>query len=325
VSLSVADGELLAVLGPSGSGKSTLLRVCAGLEAADAGRVLVGGRDVTAAAPSARGLAMVFQSFALFPHLSVEENVGFGLAARGEPRELVRERVREVAGRLELDGLLARRPSQLSGGERQRVALARALAGRPRVLLLDEPLSNLDAQLRASARAELRRLHAETGTTMVYVTHDQAEALALGDRVAVLRAGALEQVGTPEAVYDRPATRFVAGFVGTPPMNLVDGRVEGGRAVADPLSVAAPAGARDGDAVTVGVRPEHLLPGREGFEAEIEDVERGGHDRVWGVRAGERRLLVRPPAEAAGEPGERIRLAPAAAGVRLFGTDGRAL
>jgi ABC-type sugar transport system ATPase subunit len=189
LSLAVKDGELLALLGPSGSGKSTALRVVAGLEQADAGRVLIGGHDVTGAAPAQRDVAMVFQSFALFPHLTVRENIGFGLAARRTPAAERERRVREAAEVLDLGALLARRPQALSGGERQRVALARALAGRPKVLLMDEPLSNLDAPLRERARGEIRRLHRETGATVVYVTHDQGEALSLGERVALLDGG----------------------------------------------------------------------------------------------------------------------------------------
>ena len=319
------EGELLAVVGPSGSGKSTLLRLIAGLEEADAGRVLVGGRDVTGLPPARRGVAMVFQSFALFPHLTVEQNIGFGLDARRTPRAEARKLVAEAAGRLEIGALLGRRPAQLSGGERQRVALARALAGRPAVLLLDEPLSNLDAQLRASARAELSRLHADLGATMVHVTHDQAEALSLGERVAVLCDGRLEQLGTPDEVYDRPATRFVAGFLGTPPMNLLEGEVRDGRVAAGPLTVPAPAGAHPGP-VVLGVRPEALHPAAEGFEAVVDVAERAGHERLWHVRAGGHRLAVRPPAEAAAVAGERVRLEADPAGIRLFSAaDGRAL
>jgi ABC-type sugar transport system ATPase subunit len=272
---------------------------------------------------------MVFQSFALFPHLTVEENIGFGLAARRTAPAEMRERVREIARRLGLEALLGRRPAQLSGGERQRVALARALTGRPGVLLLDEPLSNLDAQLRATARAELRRVHDETGVTMVYVTHDQAEALSLGDRVGVLRAGGLVQLGTPDEVYDRPATRFVAGFVGTPPMNLLEGRAAGGEVSSGPLRAPLPPGVRlgEGEPVVLGVRPEGLRPAADGVAAVVEVAERAGHDRVWHVRAEGVRLAVRPPAGSDARPGDTVRLEVEPSAVRLFaaGGEGRAL
>jgi ABC-type sugar transport system ATPase subunit len=217
--LEVADGELFVLVGPSGSGKSTVLRLIAGLEAPDGGSVRIGDRDVTREQPGRRDVGMVFQSYALFPHRSVRENIAFGLRARGEPLD----RVDEVAETLELSHLLERLPRQLSGGERQRVALARALVREPEVLLMDEPLSNLDAQLRARARAEIARLQQRIGTTTIYVTHDQAEALSLGDRIGVMREGALEQLGTPDEIYGEPANLFVGRFIGTPPMNIIDG------------------------------------------------------------------------------------------------------
>ncbi len=284
VTVEVAEGELLAVVGPSGSGKSTLLRLIAGLETPDAGTVVIGGRDVTGDPPARRDVAMVFQSFALFPHLDIEANIGFGLEARGVPAAQRAERVRAVAERLELDDLLVRRPAQLSGGERQRVALARGLVGEPRVLLLDEPLSNLDAQLRGRARAELRRIQRATGVTMVHVTHDQAEALTLGDRVAVLEAGRLAQVGKPDALYDHPADVFVARFLGTPPMNLVPG------------TDAAPLGITALPDEIVGFRPEHVRV-TEGtvppVTARVELVERAGHDVVTHLVIGELRVAAR--------------------------------
>jgi len=322
IDLDVASGELLTVVGPSGSGKSTLLRLVAGLESPDGGAIALDGRDLAGVAPPDRGVAMIFQGFALFPHLTVEGNVGFGLRARGVPAAEVRERARDAAARLGLADALGRRPGALSGGERQRVALARALAARPRLLLLGEPLSNLDAPLRAQAREELRRLHAETDATMVHVTHDQAEALTLGQRVAVLAGGRLEQVGPPDAVYEHPATRFVAGFLGTPPMNLLDGRVQDGEAVAGPLRVAAPPGVADGEAVTVGVRPDDLVPGEAGTAAEVALVERAGREEVWRVHAGGEALWVRPPAGTRAQAGDRVRLGIRDA--RLFGGDGRA-
>jgi multiple sugar transport system ATP-binding protein len=237
VNLVTRDGEFLVFLGPSGSGKSTLLRMIAGLEEPTRGDVLIGGRVVTDLPPRARGIAMVFQSYALYPHLTVEKNIAFPLKAHGIEKEKRRERVDWAAGLLGIQHLLARRPRELSGGERQRVALARALVREPTVFLLDEPLSNLDAKLRASARDELAQFHKRVGTTTIYVTHDQVEAMAMGERIVVLHRGIVRQVGTPREVYDQPADTFVATFLGSPPMNLLD---EG--------------------SVIVGFRPEALLP-----------------------------------------------------------------
>ena len=296
LSLTVEPGELVTVLGPSGSGKSTALRVVAGLETPESGVVRIGDRDVTAVEPSARGVAMVFQSFALFPHLSVEDNIAFGLRARGASREEARARAAAVAEPLGLEGLLGRRPAQLSGGERQRVALARGLAGEPDVLLLDEPLSNLDARLRAEARAEIRRVQEATGVTTLYVTHDQDEALALGHRVAVLAAGELQQVGTPDDVYDRPANRFVASFVGEPPMNLVDPAVIG----------------LDAPGAVAGFRPEHVSLGGD-VAARLELVERTGHESLWHLDVGGVKVVARA---AGGRPGDDVRIA--VDHVRLF-------
>ena len=299
VSLEVADGELLCVLGPSGSGKSTLLRVIAGLEAADGGSVRIGGRDVGRVAPADRDVAMVFQSFALFPHLGVADNIGFGLAARRVPAGERAERVRAVAESLGLEGKLERLPHELSGGERQRVALARGLVRKPAVLLLDEPLSNLDARLRDETRALLRRLHDAHGLTTVHVTHDQAEALSLGDRVAILRDGELAQVGEPEAVYDQPANRFVASFLGSPPMNL-EVLPDGG-----------------------SIRPEHLHAGSAPadwprIQGVLELIETAGHERLWHVAAGGTRVIARVGLDQAGAPGDRVVLAADPARIRRF-------
>ncbi len=261
------------MLGASGSGKSTLLRAIAGLEPLDGGRVLIDGADQARIEPSRRGVAMVFQSFALFPHLSVERNLAFGLRARSESSAVIAERVRETALALRLDGLLDRRPGELSGGERQRVALARALAARPRVLLLDEPLSNLDAQLRVSTRGEIRRVQEATGVTTLHVTHDQGEALALGHRVAVVREGRLEQVGTPDDVWERPASVWVARFVGTPPMNIVP----------------------DSQGLC-GFRAEDAFA-RVDDEGDyvFELAERTGAERLWHLRRGDDVVVVRAP------------------------------
>ncbi|HVF76833.1 MAG TPA: ABC transporter ATP-binding protein [Solirubrobacteraceae bacterium] len=329
LSLAVGEGELIALLGPSGSGKSTALRVIAGLEQADAGRVLIGGRDVTDVAPAKRDVAMVFQSFALFAHLTVRENIGFGLAARRTPAAEREQRVRAAAEALDLGQLLGRRPRALSGGERQRVALARALAGRPAVLLMDEPLSNLDAPLRERARAEIRRVHRETGMTVVYVTHDQGEALSLGERVALLDGGRLRQVGAPDEVYEHPADRVVARFVGSPPMNLVAARGAGGvLRGADGIVLPLPAGVvvAEGEEVLAGFRPEGAVcpvavgggDERVGFEAVLDVVERAGHERLWQLLAGAQRLAVRPPREATAVPGDVVGLAVDPSAVRLF-------
>jgi ABC-type sugar transport system ATPase subunit len=326
--LEVPEGELLSVLGPSGSGKSTTLRLIAGLEAPDGGRVLIDGRDMTGVAAGSRGVAMVFQSFALFPHLTVAGNVGFGLEARRVAAAERRTRVEAAASVLGLGGLLDRRPAELSGGERQRVALARALVARPRVLLMDEPMSNLDAPLRESARAEIRRLHAETGATIVYVTHDQSEALSLGQRVAVISAGAVRQVGEPDAVYDRPADVFVARFVGSPPMNVVPAVAEAG-VLRGPGAIVLPLPserAAPGRPLLAGFRPEHVRPSADGFPARLDAVERAGHERVWRLRADDEVFAARVPADEPGDAGSTVRLAVDPSGVRLFdATSERAL
>ena len=304
--LEVEDGELLVVLGPSGSGKSTLLRVVAGLEEADEGTVRIRGRDVTRVQPGRRNVSMVFQSYALFPHMTVAENVGFGLVVRGVEKDEARRRVAAAAALAGCDAFLERYPAELSGGERQRVALARALVREPDLFLLDEPLSNLDAELRARMRAELKALHRRVGATMLYVTHDQVEALTLGDRVAVLAAGELQQVGTPDEVWGTPRNRFVARFVGSPAMNLVprDG----------PLAVA---GLPDGP-VEVGVRPEHLRLGGEGAAAVVELVEPIGSEALVHLRADGHELVARLPAEERPREGDRVRIAVRREHVHLF-------
>lgn len=265
VDLEAEDGELLVVVGPSGCGKSTLLRCVAGLEAVDEGVVRIGDRDVTDVRPAARNVSMVFQSYALFPHLTVWENIAFGLVVREEPKKEVRVRVAEASELVGVQALLERRPYELSGGERQRVALARALVRRPDAYLLDEPLSNLDAGTRVQMRTELRRLHREVGATMVHVTHDQVEALTLGDRIAVLDAGRVRQVGTPDDVYSQPRDRFVAGFLGTPAMNFLTPEA------AQPF-YPIPEG------TVLGVRPEHIRLGENGVPARVELVELAGSD-----------------------------------------------
>src|SRR5919202_249275 len=270
VTLVVADGEFMVLLGPSGCGKTTLLRMLAGLEYPDAGRVMIGDRDVTDLPPRKREIAMVFQSYAVFPHLTVFENVAFGLRLRKRPNDEVKRRVERAAGLLQLEPYLGRYPAQLSGGQRQRVAVARAIVMEPPVLLMDEPLSNLDALLRLQFRAELKKLVSEVQTTTVYVTHDQVEALSLGDRIAVMREGQIQQVADPMVVYDRPATQFVGSFIGNPPMNFLRGLAErgdgqtrvriGGQAIQAPAAVAEASGL---DEVLVGIRAENILASAE--------------------------------------------------------------
>jgi multiple sugar transport system ATP-binding protein len=314
VSLAVEDGELLAVVGPSGCGKSTLLSIVAGLEAPTAGEVRIDGRDVTALSPRERDVAMVFQSYALYPHMSVRRNLAFPLEVARAGRREIAERVAEVSALLGLDALLERRPGELSGGQRQRVALGRALVRRPKLFLLDEPLSNLDAALRISVRAELKKLHQRLGATFVYVTHDQAEAMTLADRIAVLRDGALEQVGTPREIYGAPATAFVAGFVGTPPVNLV---------APDALGLpAAPA--------RVALRPEDLAVARAqapgALAARVWLVEPMGSETWVTVERGEVRLVARCPAEFEAPPGAPVWLSFDAGRLHWFdGESGRRL
>jgi multiple sugar transport system ATP-binding protein len=264
VDLTIADEEFMVLLGPSGCGKTTLMRVVAGLEYPEAGRVLIGGRDVTDLPPRRRGIAMVFQSYAVFPHLTVFDNIAFGLRMSHVARPEIRRRVGAVAELVQLSPYLERYPAQLSGGQRQRVAVARAIVMEPSVLLMDEPLSNLDALLRLNFRAELKRLVGELRTTTIYVTHDQVEALSLGDRIAVMRDGRIVQDGSPMAVYDRPKTEFVGGFIGSPPMNFLRGRLErenGAARIAigdETLPVPAAIASRlEGEAV-VGIRAENI-------------------------------------------------------------------
>jgi multiple sugar transport system ATP-binding protein len=255
VSLEIASGEFLVLVGPSGCGKSTLLRMIAGLEEVTGGEIVIGDRTVTHLSPRDRDVAMVFQNYALYPHLTVEKNLAYGLRVRGTPKPEIARRVREVAAMLGLEELLERRPSALSGGQRQRVAMGRAMVREPRAFLMDEPLSNLDAKLRVDMRAQLARLHAELKVTTVYVTHDQVEAMTLGQRVAVMRDGKIQQVDRPQQLYKRPANLFVAAFIGSPPMNLVDAEVVDGAVeftgVRVPLAHALPPGR-----VILGIRPQ---------------------------------------------------------------------
>jgi multiple sugar transport system ATP-binding protein len=257
--LTIGDGELFVMLGPSGCGKTTTLRCIAGLEEETSGQIVIGDEVVSGLRPSQRDIAMVFQFYALYPHLSVRDNMAFPLRAQGRPESEVTERVAEAARMLQLEPFLTRKPSRLSGGEQQRVALGRAMVRQPKAFLMDEPLTNLDAELRADMRAEVKHLQQRLSTTMIYVTHDQTEAMALGDRIAILNKGRLEQIGAPMEVYERPATLFAARFIGSPPMNLIEAELTNGHlTAAGGLKIAAPEGLERGDRVIAGVRPERF-------------------------------------------------------------------
>ena len=319
VDLSVAAGELVVLVGPSGCGKSTTLRMVAGLEAISSGRLSIGGRIVNDVPPSERDIAMVFQSYALYPHMTVRENMGFALRLRKRPAREIAESVTAAASILGLTELLDRTPRQLSGGQRQRVAIGRAIVREPSVFLFDEPLSNLDASLRGEMRRELATLHARLGATMLYVTHDQIEAMTLGDRIVVMHQGRVRQVDTPARVYERPADTFVAGFLGSPPMNLMAGTLRhenDGFTVqfdgAPGISVSAPVTTAvdklpESGAVVLGVRPEHIttspatgaMPDIDGFDATVELAEPLGHEQLLHLRADGVALTVR------GAPGVR--------------------
>jgi multiple sugar transport system ATP-binding protein len=289
--LAVEEGEFLVMLGPSGCGKSTLLHAIAGLVAVDGGSVEIGGADLTDAEPSERGIGMVFQSYALYPTMTVEGNMSFGLRMNGTPKAEIARRVAHAAQMLQLGPLLKRKPAQLSGGQRQRVAIGRALVREAGVFLFDEPLSNLDAKLRTELRRELKLLHRTLGSTMVYVTHDQVEAMTLASRIAVMRGGQLQQVGTPAEVYERPANLFVAGFLGAPAMNFIRGRIDADRRLAaGALAIdlrACFGAAGPGSEVVLGVRPEHIAIGEgAAHEGRVTLVEPMGHHQVVWIDAG---------------------------------------
>jgi multiple sugar transport system ATP-binding protein len=273
--LTVKDGEFLVLVGPSGCGKSTSLRMLAGLEEIDTGTIHIGDKDVTNVAPKDRDIAMVFQSYALYPHMSVAENMGFALKIAGVAKEERDRRVREAAKLLDLEDYLDRKPKALSGGQRQRVAMGRAIVREPQVFLMDEPLSNLDAKLRVATRTQIAALQRRLGITTVYVTHDQVEAMTMGDRVAVLKDGLLQQVDTPRNLYDKPQNVFVAGFIGSPAMNLLTAPVSGGKAMLGNLAIST---TTSSPSVTVGIRPEGFTPASTGFDVAVEVVEELGAD-----------------------------------------------
>ena len=329
VNLSIDDGEFMVFVGPSGCGKSTTLRMVAGLEDTTEGTIRIADRDVTNLQPKERNVAMVFQNYALYAHKNVYQNLGFGLHVRGTPKAEIDERVRKAAAMLGIDDLLDRKPKQLSGGQKQRVALGRALVRDPDVFLLDEPLSNLDAKMRVRMREEIAKLHSATGSSMIYVTHDQIEAMTLGDRIAVMRDGRVQQVGPPLELYDRPANLFVASFIGSPEMNLIEGDLaqEGGtgsfvcNGFSAPVSDKVTSRSSAGRKVTAGIRPEHLAYAANstgGFDTEVELVEQMGAQTLLVCNAGSAPLRALIDRDDKVRNGDRVRLQVAAGNVHVF-------
>lgn len=328
IDLSIAAGEFVVFVGPSGCGKSTLLRLIAGLEETSQGEILIGGRDVTEADPSDRGIAMVFQSYALYPHMTVAQNIGFGLKMAHRPKDEVERLVQEAAEVLHLTPLLDRRPGQLSGGQRQRVAIGRAIVRNPEVFLFDEPLSNLDAELRVGMRIEIAKLHKQLGNTMIYVTHDQTEAMTLADKIVVLRAGRIEQIGSPFELYHDPDNLFVAGFIGSPKMNIVSARFEDGSLVIGeqrtPISV--PQGLLVQSELQLGIRPEHMRlahEGEPGLEMTVDFTEfLGGATYLYGHVGRGLPIIVQSGTGPVADVGQTIFVSFDPADARLFDRDG---
>ncbi|WP_294336405.1 ABC transporter ATP-binding protein [uncultured Sphingomonas sp.] len=329
--ISIADGEFVVIVGPSGCGKSTLLRLIAGLENETSGRVIIGGRDVTDAPPAKRSVAMVFQSYALYPHLTVAGNIGYPLRIAGQPKAVIAARVGEIAATLDLTDLLDRRPAELSGGQRQRVSIARAIIREPGVLLLDEPLSNLDAELRVRMRHEFARLHDRLKTTMIYVTHDQLEAMTLANRIVVMNGGHVQQIGAPIDLYDAPANLAVARAIGSPSMNLVPGVLaddSGTVLLVDGTAVATTARGEPGATVTLGIRPEHLVADDDGvFAGTVELFERLGPLSFahLGARGAVGTIVAQLPGDRRVTLGETLRFAAPPSRVHVFAADGSAL
>ncbi|AWM28285.1 sugar ABC transporter ATP-binding protein [Sinorhizobium fredii USDA 205] len=323
VSMDIEDGEFVTLVGPSGCGKSTLLRMLAGLEDISGGEIRIGGRVVNDVAPKERDIAMVFQSYALYPHMTVAENMGFALKLKGEGKAAIEKRVREAADILALGPLLDRLPKQLSGGQRQRVAMGRAIVRHPQVFLFDEPLSNLDAKLRVTMRAEIKDLHQRLKTTTVYVTHDQIEAMTMADRIVVMRGGNVEQIGKPLELYDRPANTFVATFIGSPAMNLFEGSpADEGFVTRDGVFLPMPGDYQGAAAAIYGIRPEHLVIAESGVPATVVVVEPTGSETHVLVKLGpsDANLVLRDRIDL--EPGQPVRVAPDLAKLHLFSAQG---
>ena len=341
VDLEIRDGEFVVLVGPSGCGKSTTLRMVAGLEEISSGEIEIGGRVVNEVLPKDRDIAMVFQNYALYPHMTVRENLAFGLKLRKVPKDEIERRIKEAAAVLGIEPYLDRRPKALSGGQRQRVAVGRAIVRNPAVFLFDEPLSNLDAKMRTQMRVEIKRLHAKLGATMIYVTHDQIEAMTMGDRIVVMEGGRIRQAGAPLEVYEHPADRFVAGFIGTPPMNFFEGRLERGADGAPAFRLGAsalplPAAWRDRVAaladgpMTLGVRPECVAPAADGaagaaIDAEVDVVEPMGAETYVYAAAEGASFIARVPSGAPVRGGTRSRFLLDLSRASLFGADGKSV
>ena len=318
IDLAIEPGEFFVLLGPSGSGKTTTLRILAGLESVSSGRVLMDGTEVTHLEPGARDVAMVFQSYALYPHMTVAQNIGFPLKMIGTPAQETARQVAEAAARVDIAHLLARKPGQLSGGQQQRCALARAIVRKPRLFLLDEPLSNLDAKLRLETRLELHALQRGLGTTTVYVTHDQEEAMTLADRIAVFMEGRIAQVGTPREVFSTPMTAAVAGFVGTPQMNFMPGTWDGSNVTVDGHALAVARPTLVSRSVMLGVRPNDLMLAPSGLPARVERVEDLGDSAIVSVISGGRRFKLKGPAQPGATSGNDVFLTFAPQAAHLF-------
>ena len=321
IDLDIAHGEFFALLGPSGSGKTTTLRILAGLEPLDEGRVLLDGVDVTDRDPGERDVAMVFQSYALYPHMTVYENIAFPLRMVGTPKEATARAVQDAAAKVHIDHLLARRPGELSGGQQQRCALARAIVRKPRLFLLDEPLSNLDAKLRLETRVELRKLQRALGVTTVYVTHDQEEAMTIADRVAVFMEGRIVQVGRPQDIFARPATAVVAAFIGSPPMNLLEGEVRDGRVRVGGVDLPGQRVHGPDGRVTLGVRPAALRIASEGLPARVDLIEDLGDTAIVDLDVAGRLVKMRTDQVPSAREGDVVRLAFAPGALHLFDVD----
>ncbi len=333
IDLKIENGEFIVFVGPSGCGKSTLLRMIAGLEPITGGEILIGNEVVNDLSAAGRGLAMVFQSYALYPHMSVRKNMAFGLETMKVPKDEIAAKVKQASDILQINELLERKPGQLSGGQRQRVAIGRAIVREPRIFLFDEPLSNLDAELRMQMRVEINKLHRRLGSTMIFVTHDQVEAMTLADRIVVLRKGVVEQVGSPLDLYNKPANMFVAGFIGSPRMNFLHGKVTGAKGKKAEITIAGgqklhadfPAMPDIGAEITLGVRPEHLVPvaaAKAVLSGDVQITEQlGGETCVYITTAAGSAVTVKYKGQAAVHTGDRLHLGLEAGHFHIFGKD----